>query len=102
MAIEKVRPFDSPYEGLGCFKYFFIILNKLQFWSGLEIAWIDILSGLWFTFFGVIFIVFCGVYRSQEWDRVQIIVEAIEAGEVKDNRPNFNVGQKKEDNENRA
>ena len=35
MAAEKVRPFDSPYEGLGCFKYFFIILNKLQFWSGL-------------------------------------------------------------------
>ena len=35
MAIEKVKPFDSPYEGLGCFKYFFIILNKLQFWSGL-------------------------------------------------------------------
>ena len=35
MAIEKVKPFDSPYEGLGCFKYFFNILNKLQFWSGL-------------------------------------------------------------------
>ena len=35
MALEKVKPFDSPYEGLGCFKYFFIILNKLQFWSGL-------------------------------------------------------------------
>ena len=72
----------------------YLTIGGLQFWSGLEIAWIDVLSGHWFAFFGVIFIVFCGVYREQEWDRVTTIVDAIEAGEVKNDRPNFNVGKK--------
>ena len=75
----------------------YLFIAGLQLWSNLTITWIDILAGIWFLIFGVLFMVFCGVYRTQEWDRVERIVEAIESGEIIANRPNLNVGDKKED-----
>ena len=48
----------------------YLFIGTLEFWGGLEVAWIDVLAGIWFVVFGVLFIVFCGVYRGQEWERV--------------------------------
>ena len=75
----------------------YLFIAGLQLWSNLTITWIDILAGIWFLIFGILFMIFCGVYRTQEWDRVERIVEAIESGKIIANRPNLNVGDKKED-----
>ena len=52
----------------------YIFIGLLELFSGLEIAFIDILAGLWFFIMGIGFIVASSIYRHMEWDHVMTIV----------------------------
>ena len=42
----------------------YLVISGLQMWSDLTTTWIDVLASIWFLIFGVLFMVFCGVFRS--------------------------------------
>ena len=59
----------------------YLVIGALEFWSGFEIAFIDVIAGLWFAIFGVAFIIMWTMYRSVEHENVEAIIAAVEAGE---------------------
>ena len=59
----------------------YIFIGLLEFFSGLEIAWIDIIAGVWFILIGICFGIARCMYRPLEQEHVENIIKEIQDGD---------------------